>query len=400
MVWDPKTGTHDLSLHDAFYNSRLVINKDTKVAENVDVKKFNLLPTWEDVVLEEGEIIVTANWWHQAFNTLEGFSVSGSTVNNANIQRVLLDMFRGGPKRNDLDPTHAKNACSLLQHGTMIYGSKWRDTLLTKLDNVARSKQDRLLDHFIQTLKDDCGQAPLKELLATIVHELGDLDGPYRKWIGWGLPIREQDLPPVYPEVGSAEPAMKIAIENARAKTSVDGRRRFVLLQIGRSTCKWCRMIKDFLHNNPRVKEVLDQEFEIVLVNNKILENKKMMKEEVAPNLKHAPWLVILEASNLEDERLAVGEELTKEKGEKKKQEEEKEKESSVLKRIGAVSLGSFPSDVLEKGMGYDPSRVLNFLSSGHTYKMDGKRVVRDSLNWRESSNKNDQNEDDSKDEL
>ena len=70
------------------------------------------------------------------------------------------------------------------------------------------------------------------------------------------------------------------------------------------------------------------------------------------------------------------------------------------MKRIGAVSLGSFPSDVLEKGMGYNPSRVLNFLSSGHTYKMEGTRVVKDSVNWKESLTNKRNKVDEKKEEL
>ena len=224
-----------------------------------------------------------------------------------------------------------------------------------------------------------------------------------------GRPIRNEDLPPVYPDFDSmpSEIEMKSAIERAREKTNVDGRRRFVLLQIGRSTCKWCRMLKDFFHNNVRVKEILEREFEIILINNQMNGNKEMIKQ-IAPNLKHAPWLVILEpSSNIETakkagDELGAEEDEEKDEGnkEKKKQKEEEEKKLNILKRIGAVSLGSFPSDVLEKGMGYNPSRVLNFLSSGHTYKMDGTRVVKDSVNWKEFLKDKSNKVDEKKEEL
>ena len=186
MTFDPTFGNHDKSLIDSFYSTRVVVNKQMKGVENVDVNKF-ILPPWEDVVLEEGEMIVTANWWHQAFNTVEGFSVSGSTVNLANIQRVLLDMLHGGPKRQTSD-LHDLNACRLLRNGAMMYGSEWRDNLLLQLDGIAQQREGggRWLQHKIQTIRDNCGQAPVRETANKIVEELGDLDGPYRKWIGWG----------------------------------------------------------------------------------------------------------------------------------------------------------------------------------------------------------------------
>ena len=224
-----------------------------------------------------------------------------------------------------------------------------------------------------------------------------------------GRPIRNEDLPPVYPDFDSmpSEIEMKSAIELAREKTNVDGRRRFVLLQIGRSTCKWCRMLKDFFHNNVRVKEILEQDFEIILINNQMNGNKEMIKQ-IAPNLKHAPWLVILEPSSKTEAAKKTGDELgteedeeeDEEKKEKNRKKDEEEKKLNILKRIGAVSLGSFPSDVLEKGMGYNPSRVLNFLSSGHTYKMEGTRVVKDSVNWKESLTNKRNKVDEKKEEL
>eukprot|EP00946_MAST-07B_sp_MAST-7B-sp1_P003987 g3987.t1 len=373
MCFNPWDGHHDSSIVDSFYQSEFKTFFDNEMPAQT-------LPAYEDVVLNEGEIIVTSNWWHQAYNTKAGFSVSGSVINLANVRRVIIETLEGGSTRK-MTGIH-KLGCNLLRQVRAYHGvGEWRSVL----DYIRSHKKGIHAEWVDTTAMAYCGGWPILDEMRVMYDGLTNLNKVYRNYIGWGMKPRSVQVKPVFPglDTPSAEQRLHNAVRIAELKSTErdDKARHFVLVLIGRENCPWCKWLNDFIHTNSLVKKKLSEEFEVVLVNRGKHSNLPLMAD-MEKNVKHVPWLIILESSGKHKQKVDSGGSESGSNG---------DTQSNFLDRVGAVVLSSHRSDVLEEGRGYSVERVMNFLN-GHEYMSSENGPKMSGISWRDKARVQDVN--------